>query len=110
MEELSEQVPNIGEAMNKECLDAIGGHYHFFSISHPNTNRLEVCLDLNFFGPRKSSFTCPNHLHCQRFLNRLRDGDNSLEADLLTACENRSEEWHPRDNSCNSLDIKSERK
>ena len=112
VEELLEQVPNIGEAINKECLDAIRWPYNFFLISHPNTNHLEVHVDLIFLGPRKCSiqsswsFACPNQLYCQRFLDRLRDGDNSLEADLLTACESRSEEWHPRDNSCNSTDIK----
>lgn len=35
-----------------------------------------------------------------RFIGRLRSGDLSLDADLLTACENRDENWHPRMNSC----------
>ena len=104
--------PTLEKPSTKSVLMLLGGHYNFFLISHPNTNHLEVHVDLIFLGPRKCSiqsswsFACPNQLYCQRFLDRLRDGDNSLEADLLTACESRSEEWHPRDNSCNSTDIK----
>lgn len=37
-----------------------------------------------------------------RFLDRLAQGDLTLDADLLTACENKDESWHPRENSCNS--------
>ena len=40
-----------------------------------------------------------------RFIDKLRDGDHSLEADLLTAAEAKADSWAPRENSCYSLEL-----
>ena len=59
------------------------------------------------FKAKKPVVKTVSNMLLPRFLQKLCEGDHSLEADLLTAAESKDDQWVPRQNSCNLVVIKS---